>query len=140
MLLRRGRWADLTIARTLLEEAVAGYTALGMHAWADRTRAILTEPSPAARPAYPDGLTAREVEVLRLLAGGCSNRQIAAALVISVRTAENHIASIYSKTGAHGRAAAATYALTHALIPPGEQPDGTQMTSPSITHLPAAKR
>jgi DNA-binding NarL/FixJ family response regulator len=59
-------------------------------------------------------LTAREVEVLRLVARGRSNQEIADELVLSVRTVERHIANIYDKIGASGRAAraaAASYAL-----------------------------
>jgi pimeloyl-ACP methyl ester carboxylesterase/DNA-binding CsgD family transcriptional regulator len=59
----------------------------------------------------PDGLTAREMEVLRLVASGGSSRDIAEALVLSVRTVERHITNIYSKTGARTRAQATAYAL-----------------------------
>ena len=65
-------------------------------------------------PPAPAGLTAREVEVLRLVARGRSNQEIATELVLSVRTVERHIANIYDKIGASGRAAraaAASYAL-----------------------------
>ena len=78
----------------------------------------------APRSAFPQGLTEREVEVLRLLAAGRSNREIGEALVLSVRTVERHITNIYEKIGAHGkaaRAAAAAYALTHGLTSPGER-------------------
>ena len=56
-------------------------------------------PAPATKPtaSYPDGLTAREVEVLRLLAQGLTDTQIAEQLVISPRTVNNHLTSIYSK-------------------------------------------
>ena len=54
----------------------------------------------------PAGLTAREVEVLRLLARGLSNKEIAARLVISPKTVGNHIEHIYAKIGASSRAAA----------------------------------
>jgi ATP/maltotriose-dependent transcriptional regulator MalT len=63
--------------------------------------------------ATADGLTSRELEVLRLLAQGRSNQQIAADLVLSVRTVERHISNVYAKIGASGRsarAAAASYA------------------------------
>jgi ATP/maltotriose-dependent transcriptional regulator MalT len=66
------------------------------------------------RREWPAGLTAREVEVLRLVARGRSNQEIATELVLSVRTVERHIANIYDKIGASGRAAraaAASYAL-----------------------------
>jgi DNA-binding NarL/FixJ family response regulator len=121
MLLARGKRGDLIRAHDLLVAAAAAYRGMGMERHAERTRTLFAHPLLADKSAhhvYPDGLTEREVDVLRLLARGRSNRRIAAELVISVRTAENHIASIYSKTGAHGRAAAATYALTHRLIPP----------------------
>ncbi len=63
----------------------------------------------------PDGLTPREVEVLRLLAQGNSNRAIADALSLSVHTVERHVANCYRKVGAHGRAEATVYALRHDL-------------------------
>jgi pimeloyl-ACP methyl ester carboxylesterase/DNA-binding CsgD family transcriptional regulator len=65
---------------------------------------------------YPDGLTEREVEVLRRLAGGKTNREIAEELFVSVRTVERHIANIYAKIGTRGRANATAYALTRGLI------------------------
>jgi DNA-binding NarL/FixJ family response regulator len=55
------------------------------------------------------------VEVLRLLAGGLSNQEIADRLVLSVRTVQRHVENIYAKTGARGRAAAAVYAATHGV-------------------------
>jgi len=69
-------------------------------------------------PRRPDLLTAREVEVLRLVALAMSSKEIAGQLVLSVRTVERHIANIYLKTGTHGRVAAAAYAQSHGLIPP----------------------
>jgi non-specific serine/threonine protein kinase len=62
------------------------------------------------RTTLPDGLTLREQEVLRLIALGRSNRQIASDLVLSVRTVEKHVAGIYAKTGTRGRVAAAAHA------------------------------
>ncbi len=66
--------------------------------------------------AYPDGLTEREVEVLRRLAGGKTNSEMAEELFVSVRTVERHVANVYAKIGARGRANATAYALTHNLI------------------------
>ncbi|HEY7264992.1 MAG TPA: HD domain-containing phosphohydrolase [Trebonia sp.] len=63
------------------------------------------------------GLTAREVEVLILLARGLSNKQIAERLVITPKTAGNHVEHIYAKIGASSRAAAAMFALQHGLLP-----------------------
>ena len=73
--------------------------------------------TPPAKPAitYPDGLTAREVEVLRLLAQGLTDVQIAEQLVISPRTVNNHLTSIYSKIQVSSRAAATRYAMEHKL-------------------------
>jgi HD-GYP domain-containing protein (c-di-GMP phosphodiesterase class II) len=68
------------------------------------------------RTTWPRGLSDREVEVLRLLARGLSNRQIAATLVISSRTAEHHVQHIYTKIGASTRAAAAMFAMEHGLL------------------------
>jgi HD-GYP domain-containing protein (c-di-GMP phosphodiesterase class II) len=65
----------------------------------------------------PAGLTDREVEVLALIAEGCSNAQIAQRLVISRRTAEHHVQHIYTKIGASSRAAAALFAMEHQLLP-----------------------
>jgi HD-GYP domain-containing protein (c-di-GMP phosphodiesterase class II) len=65
---------------------------------------------------WPAGLTDREVEVLRLLASGQSNRQIAKELVISPRTAEHHVQHIYAKIGGSTRAAAALFAMEHGLV------------------------
>jgi pimeloyl-ACP methyl ester carboxylesterase/DNA-binding CsgD family transcriptional regulator len=62
------------------------------------------------------GLTRREVEVLRLVAAGRSNRQIAQELVISVNTVDRHVSNILAKTGAANRAEAATYAIRHGLL------------------------
>jgi DNA-binding NarL/FixJ family response regulator len=63
----------------------------------------------------PSGLTRRELEVLRLIAAGRSNRQVAAALYLSPRTVERHVANIYLKIGAHSKAEATAYALSHRL-------------------------
>ena len=67
-------------------------------------------------PTYPVGLTAREVEVLRLLAQGLTSTQIAERLVIGLVTVNSHVRSIYSKLGVTSRAAATRYALEHHLL------------------------
>jgi HD-GYP domain-containing protein (c-di-GMP phosphodiesterase class II) len=72
---------------------------------------------PSRRPDLrPGGLSEREVEVLRLIAHGCSNHQIAERLVISRRTAEHHVQHIYAKIGNSSRPAAAIFALEHDLL------------------------
>jgi len=68
-----------------------------------------------ARRAWPGGLTAREAEVLGLLARGHSNREIAHRLVITPKTAMNHVEHIYAKLGISSRAAATLYATQHGL-------------------------
>jgi DNA-binding CsgD family transcriptional regulator/tetratricopeptide (TPR) repeat protein len=64
----------------------------------------------------PDGLTAREIEVLRLVAQGLTNEQVAERLVISPRTVDTHLTSIYSKIGVSSRVAATRYAMDHHLV------------------------
>lgn len=66
----------------------------------------------------PDRLTAREVEVLCLLARGASNKQIAEQLVISEKTARNHVERCYTKIGVSNRIGASMYALRHGLVAP----------------------
>ncbi len=71
---------------------------------------------PVRTPAYPDGLSQREVEVLRLIAAGKTDREIADELVISSRTVNNHVRSILNKTAVANRTEAATYAALHGLV------------------------
>jgi DNA-binding NarL/FixJ family response regulator len=63
-------------------------------------------------------LTAREVEVLRLVARGETTKQAAAALVISAKTADRHIQNAYTKIGVSTRGAAALYAIERGLVEP----------------------
>jgi DNA-binding NarL/FixJ family response regulator len=64
----------------------------------------------------PAGLREREVEVVRLVASGCSNPEVAERLVISRRTAEHHVQHVYAKLGVSSRAAVALFALQHELV------------------------
>jgi DNA-binding CsgD family transcriptional regulator len=68
------------------------------------------------RRAWPHGLTAREVEVLGLLARGRTTRQIAAKLTVTPKTVANHTEHIYTKIGVSSRAAATLYASQHGLV------------------------
>ena len=79
---------------------------------------ILLTPTPPARSAatYPNGLTAREVEVLGLLAQGLTDAQIAEQLVLSLHTVHAHLRTIYSKLGVTSRSAATRYAFEHQLV------------------------
>jgi DNA-binding CsgD family transcriptional regulator/RecA/RadA recombinase len=108
---------DRTKAMALLDEALAITRELGMRPLMER--AILlqekAESQPAKAPAYPDGLTQREVEVLRLIAAGKTDRAIAEELIISVRTVTTHVSNILNKAGVANRTEAATYAARHGL-------------------------
>jgi len=78
----------------------------------ERLVAAVAEP---AAPPLPDDLTPREVEVLKLIASGLSNAEIAASLVVSSATVKTHVNHILAKTGARDRAQAVRYAYQHGL-------------------------
>jgi predicted ATPase/DNA-binding CsgD family transcriptional regulator len=65
---------------------------------------------------HPEGLTTREVEVLRELSGGLTNQQIAERLVVSLPTVKTHVASIFNKLRVNSRSAATRYAVEHHLV------------------------
>ena len=94
--------AEVTAARRVL-------TDLGARPAADEAARLLTP------TALPDGLTEREAEVLRLVASGRSNTQIAAALVLSEKTVARHLSNIFRKIEVGSRTAAAAYAFEHGL-------------------------
>ncbi|GAC1350462.1 MAG: hypothetical protein NVSMB27_33210 [Ktedonobacteraceae bacterium] len=73
-------------------------------------------PQEKSLPSSPDGLTTREVEVLRLVAQGLTSAQIAEQLIIGLATVNFHVRSIYSKLGISSRAAATRYAIEHHLV------------------------
>jgi HD-GYP domain-containing protein (c-di-GMP phosphodiesterase class II) len=100
-------------ARTLRAEAVAGRLDA---AAVDAVLAAAGHRVPRRRD-RPAGLTAREAEVLVLLARGLSNKEVARALVISPKTAGNHVEHIYAKIGASNRAGASLFAVRHGLLP-----------------------
>ena len=72
----------------------------------------------SAPAVYPDGLSAREMEVLRLIAAGKSTREIAAMLHIAEGTVERHATNLYAKIGVHNRAEATRDAQHCDLIAP----------------------
>lgn len=81
-----------------------------------RVRQLLGDAAAGPQTPLPGGLTRREVEVLRLIERGCSNRDIAVELVISEHTAANHVRSILMKTQSTNRTAAVHYATRHGLL------------------------
>ncbi len=96
----------------LLAEAALLAETVGMPTLLERVRALTPASSP---PPPPDGLSARELEVLRLVARGHSNREIGAALFISEHTAANHVRSILRKTACANRTEATAYAYRRGL-------------------------
>jgi len=109
----RRAFDDDTAARLLAEEARVGRLDM------DAVAAVLAAAGarvPKLLGELPAGLSEREVEVLRLLAQGLSNKEIGARLFISPRTAGNHLAHVYDKTGVSTRAAAALFAVRHGLV------------------------
>ncbi|MCH8893488.1 MAG: hypothetical protein IIB32_08310 [Chloroflexi bacterium] len=130
MLLARGNGRtplqdDRSKALSLLEDALAVSTELGMRPLRERVTALQerAESAPVVSPAYPDGLTQREVEVLRLVAAGKTDREIAEELVISTRTVTTHVGNILNKVAAANRTEAASYAHTNGLVGPNSEVD-----------------
>lgn len=78
-------------------------------AWLDS----LTEQAPSS---FRHGLTGRELEVLRLMAAGKRNREIAQGLVVSERTVARHVQNIFTKLGVSTRTAASAFAFEHDLV------------------------
>ena len=106
------RLGDEDGAQLELEAARSVFEKLGAGPDLERVGRLL----PTAVAATGGGLTARETEVLSLIAAGKSNRDIAAALVISERTVARHVSNIFTKLGVSSRAAATSFALKRELI------------------------
>ena len=94
--------AELTVARRTFQD-------LGARAEAGAVDSLLT-------PSFPDRLTAREVEVLRLAAAGNTNPQIATTLFLSEKTVARHLSNIFGKIDVSSRTAAAAYAIERGLV------------------------
>jgi len=112
-LLALDRPGDRQQAAILLEEAVATARTLFINGLGERASALRA--AARAAPSWPAGLTSREVEVLRLIAAGRSNRAIAEALFISPNTVLRHVSNIFTKIGVANRAEAAVYATRQGL-------------------------
>jgi DNA-binding CsgD family transcriptional regulator len=103
---------DEDTARLELEAARETFVRLG----AATDLARIEGPAGLGNVADSHGLTKRELEVLRLLCAGETNREIAKNLIVSIRTVDRHVSNIYAKLGVSSRAAATTYAHQHDLI------------------------
>jgi DNA-binding NarL/FixJ family response regulator len=113
MLVARGRTEDRRRAGPLLGQAGARAERIGMRGLLARVRSLDSQVLDDRQ--LPDGLSPREVQILKLVARGLSNREIGAALTISEHTAANHVRSILRKTGCVNRTEAASYAHRHGL-------------------------
>jgi DNA-binding CsgD family transcriptional regulator len=116
-LLERNEAGDQARAIDLLDEAMAIASELPMRPLMARLTAIreTVDSLPAQTSASPDGLTLREIDAIRLVAAGRTDREIAEELIIGVRTVNTHVSNILNKTGAANRAEAASYAVLHNL-------------------------
>lgn len=117
-LLQRNEPGDRSRAVSLLDEALSLTEALRMEPLTERVTALrkMGDATPRPTPSLPDGLTQRELEVLRLIATGRSNPMIAEAQVISVNTVERHVTNILNKSRSANRAQAVAYAARHGLV------------------------
>jgi DNA-binding CsgD family transcriptional regulator/DNA polymerase III delta prime subunit len=101
-------------AISLMDETLAISTELGMKPLMEKTSALREGigPQPVGVSKYPANLTQRQVQVLRLMAAGKTDREIEQELSISVRTVQRHVADIYVKIGARNRSEATAFALS----------------------------
>ncbi len=103
---------DPSVQQRLLNAAVRAPEA-GAQAGGPGAAPATVQGGPVASPADPGELTPREADVLRLIAAGQSNREIARTLFVSEATVKTHVNRIFAKTGSRDRAQAIRYAYTH---------------------------
>jgi len=123
MLADHGKSNDRERAATLILRSAEISEELGMDFFVQRARSVgaslaAAVPSSSTRPTkvYPDGLTGRELEVLRLIAEARTNQQIADELVLSVKTVHRHVSNIFVKAEVTNRAGATAYAFERGLM------------------------
>jgi DNA-binding CsgD family transcriptional regulator len=114
----RATTGDIDMARQCVDEVRTICVPLGAKPALARADALAArlDAAQSTAPSYPAGLSAREVEVLRLVAEGLSSPQIGERLFLSPRTVEQHLRSIFNKTGVPSRAAAARWAAEQGLV------------------------
>lgn len=110
---------DIDAAELELAAARSAFESLGAGPDVARVDRLAVTTRPGTPDDYPDGLTAREVEVLRRVASGATNREIAAQLVISEKTVARHLSNIFTKIAVSSRAAATAYAYEQSLVQSG---------------------
>ena len=113
----QGKNQDRAEALEHLETAIAEFREMKMQPSLERAVALQerAEAGPVRAPTYPAGLSQREVEVLRLISAGKTDREIAEELFISFRTVGNHVRNILNKTNTANRTEAATFAAHQGL-------------------------
>jgi len=118
MYLARNGSGDREHQMQMLDEALAIFQRIQSEKMVEKVLSLQkrAESQPGALPAYPDGLTPREVEVLRLIAAGKTDREIAGELFISVTTVSTHVRNLLNKTNVANRSEAVGYAARHGLV------------------------
>jgi DNA-binding CsgD family transcriptional regulator len=125
-LIERGERSDQAKTTELLEESFAISSELGMAPLVELVADLREQAAslPARTSVHPSGLTQREIEVLRLVSSGKTDREIGEELFISIKTVGNHVSKILNKTATANRTEAATYATLNGLnLDPGESGD-----------------
>jgi len=115
MRLARNAEGDRDGASVLLEDARAATARMGMRTLTERIDELRSSIGHASSPVCPAGLSAREAQVLRLVASGLGNREIATRLFLSPNTVANHIRAILAKTESANRTEAAAFAIRNGL-------------------------
>ena len=118
MIIQSNGSGDPSKVRELVDEADQIALSLSMMPLEEKLVALREQLDgrPSPKPEFPDGLTEREVEVLRLIAAGRTDREIAESLFISFRTVGNHVGNILNKTTTTNRTEAAAYAARQGLV------------------------
>ncbi len=115
LLVLRNRPGDRARARELASQALSEAQSMDMRPTVEKAEALLHALGAGPRLVYPAGLSEREVEVLKLVANGMTNKEIAAKLVLSPHTVTRHVSNILDKTGNETRQEARDFAREHGL-------------------------